>query len=77
MTMIYPTNRMSAEPNNVRRWKMPSFKCKDIGMKDSFEVKTENADELMPIIAIHADKTHNMKEPDAAMLEKIKKAIKK
>jgi predicted small metal-binding protein len=56
---------------------MPSFKCKDIGMKDNFEVKTDNADELMPIIAMHAEKTHNMKEVDPVTLDKIKKAIKK
>jgi predicted small metal-binding protein len=61
----------------VRRWEMPSFKCKDIGMKDNFEVKTDNADELMPIIAMHAEKTHNMKEVDPVTLDKIKKAIKK
>ena len=41
---------------------MPSFKCKDIGMKCDFEIKTDNEDELMPIIALHAEKTHNMKE---------------
>jgi len=41
---------------------MPSFKCKDLGMKDDFEVKTPNADELMPIIAIHAEKSHGMKD---------------
>ncbi len=56
---------------------MASFKCKDIGMKCNFEVKTENPDELMPIIAIHAEKSHNMKEIDPATLEKVKKAIKK
>ena len=56
---------------------MPSFKCKDLGMKDDFEVKTPNADELMPIIAIHAEKSHGMKDVPPDMLEKIKKAIKK
>jgi predicted small metal-binding protein len=56
---------------------MPSFKCKDIGMNDKFEVKTDNADELMPIIALHAEKSHNMKDVSPDMAEKIKKAIKK
>ena len=56
---------------------MASFKCKDIGMKCKFEVKTDNQDELMPIIALHADKSHNMKEFSPDMLEKVKKAIKK
>ena len=56
---------------------MPSFKCKDLGMKCSFEVKDENQDELMKIIAMHGEKTHNMKELPADMMEKVKKAIKK
>jgi predicted small metal-binding protein len=56
---------------------MPSFKCKDMGMQCKFEVKTENADEIMPIVAIHAEKSHNMKDVSPEMLEKIKKAIKK
>jgi predicted small metal-binding protein len=56
---------------------MPSFKCKDIGMKCGFEIKDENPDELMQEIALHGEKTHNMKGNDPAMMEKIKKAIKK
>ena len=57
---------------------MPSFKCKDIGMKCNFEVKDENQDELMSVIALHAEKTHNLKGLfPADMTEKIKKAIKK
>jgi len=56
---------------------MPSFKCKDAGMKCKFEVKTENQDELLPIIAVHAEKSHNMKEIPADTMEKVKKAIKK
>jgi predicted small metal-binding protein len=57
---------------------MPSFKCKDVGMKDKFEVKTESMDEMMTIIAAHAEKSHNIKSPfPADMAEKIKKAIKK
>lgn len=56
---------------------MPSFKCKDVGMKCKFEIKDENQDELMSIIALHGEKTHNMKEATPDMMEKIKKAIKK
>ncbi|MDO8568763.1 MAG: DUF1059 domain-containing protein [Dehalococcoidales bacterium] len=56
---------------------MPSFKCKDIGMKCNFEVKDENQDELMSVIALHVEKTHNMKQASPDMTEKIKKAIKK
>ena len=56
---------------------MASFKCKDLGMKCGFEVKDENQDELMKIIALHAEQTHNMKETSPEMMAKIKKAIKK
>ena len=56
---------------------MASFKCKDVGMKCGFEVKDENQDELMSIIALHAEKSHNMKDAPPEMMEKIKKAIKK
>ncbi|MBI4186794.1 MAG: DUF1059 domain-containing protein [Chloroflexi bacterium] len=57
---------------------MSSFKCKDIGMKCKFEVKDENQDELMSVIALHAEKTHNMKAPfPADMMDKVKKAIRK
>jgi len=56
---------------------MPSLKCKDAGMKCKFEVKTENQDELMQIIALHAEKSHNMKTIPPEAMEKIKKAIKK
>ncbi len=56
---------------------MPSFKCKDVGIKCKFEVKTENQDELMPIIALHAEKSHQMKDVPPDKMEQIKKAIKK
>lgn len=55
---------------------MPSFKCKDIGMKDEFEIKDPNQDELMSMILLHADKTHGMKQPTPEFQEKVKKAIK-
>ncbi|MBI2831766.1 MAG: DUF1059 domain-containing protein [Chloroflexi bacterium] len=56
---------------------MSSFKCKDMGMKCKFEVKTENQDELMPMIALHAEKSHSMKDIPPDMMEKVKKVIKK
>jgi predicted small metal-binding protein len=56
---------------------MASFKCKDMGMKCGFEVKDENQDELMSIISLHAEKSHNIKQASPEMQEKIKKAIKK
>ena len=56
---------------------MASFKCKDIGMECKFEVHDENEDELMKIVALHAENTHNMKDVPPDMMEKIKKAVKK
>ncbi len=57
---------------------MASFKCKDLGMKCGFEVKDENRDELMQMVAEHAERTHNMKPPFASdMQQAIQKAIKK
>ena len=56
---------------------MVSFKC-IMGMDCSFEVKDADRDELMQIIALHAEKTHNMKRPlPADVMEKVNKAIKK
>jgi predicted small metal-binding protein len=56
---------------------MPSIKCKDIGMKCGFEVKDDSRDELMQILALHAEKTHNMKTIPPEVMEKVQKAIKK
>ena len=56
---------------------MASFKCKDIGMACKFEVKDENEEELMKIIALHGEQSHGMKETSPEMAAKIKKAIKK
>ena len=56
---------------------MASFKCKDVGMKCGFEIKDENQEELMKIIALHGEKSHNMKEISPDVMEKVKKAIKK
>ena len=56
---------------------MASIKCKDLGMQCGFEVKDEDQDELMQILALHAEKTHKMKTISPDVMEKIKKAIKK
>jgi predicted small metal-binding protein len=56
---------------------MASLKCKDIGMKCGFEVKDEDRDELMKIVALHAQNTHNIKEISPELAERVQKAIKK
>jgi predicted small metal-binding protein len=56
---------------------MPSIKCRDIGMKCGFEVKDEDEGELMQIVALHAEKTHNLKTIPPDVMEKVKKAIKR
>ena len=56
---------------------MPSFKCSDLGMKCSFEIKDENKDEMMQMIAIHGEKTHGIKEITPDFKQKIEKVIKK
>ena len=56
---------------------MASFKC-NMGMNCDFEVKDKDRDELVQIIALHAEKTHNMKRPlPPDIMEKVNKAIKK
>ena len=56
---------------------MPSFACKDIGMSDNFEVKTESQEELMKIVETHAKTSHNIDKVSPDMKDKIQKAIKK
>ena len=56
---------------------MPSFKCKDVGMKCGFEVKDENQDEMMQMIAMHGEKSHNLKPVPPDLMERVKKAIKR
>jgi predicted small metal-binding protein len=55
---------------------MPSIKCKDLGMKCGFEVKDENRDELIQILAMHAEKTHQLKIIPQELMQRIQKAIK-
>ncbi len=56
---------------------MPSFKCKDVGMKCGFEIKDESEKEMMQMINEHALQTHGIKEPSPDLQERIKKAVKK
>ncbi len=56
---------------------MPSFKCADLGMKCSFEIKDEDKDEMMKMIAMHGEKSHGYKEITPDMKAKIEKVIKK
>jgi inorganic pyrophosphatase len=58
------------------RIEMPSIKCKDIGMTCGFELKDDNRDELMQLLAMHAEKTHNLKTIPPDVMQKIQKAIK-
>lgn len=56
---------------------MPSLKCRDMGMNCGFEVKDENRDEMMQIISLHAEKTHGIKAPFSAdMQRQLQQAIK-
>jgi predicted small metal-binding protein len=57
---------------------MASFKCKDMGMDCEFEVKDKDQGELMQIVILHKEKTHNQKVPlPPDVMEKVRKAIKK
>ena len=55
---------------------MPSIKCKDIGMNCGFELKDDSQDELMQLLALHAEKTHSMKTIPPDVMQKVQKAIK-
>ena len=56
---------------------MPSFRCKDIGMRCEFEATAKNEDELVKKIAEHAREAHNMETIPPDVMAKVKKAIKK
>jgi predicted small metal-binding protein len=56
---------------------MPSYKC-NMGQSCDFEAKDKNQQELVQIIALHAETTHNMKRPlPPDIMEKVNKQIKK
>jgi predicted small metal-binding protein len=54
---------------------MPSFKCKDIGLKCEFEAIAENEAELERIIAEHAHMAHSLDPIPADMWRKIRSEI--
>jgi predicted small metal-binding protein len=54
---------------------MPTFKCKDMGMDDDFEIHDDNEEELMEMVMLHHEKTHGIKNMSPEMMGKIKKAI--
>ncbi|QYZ79921.1 DUF1059 domain-containing protein [Methanofollis formosanus] len=54
---------------------MPSFKCKDIGMKCEFETTAENEFDLEQKIADHAREVHGKENLSAEEWMQIKKAI--
>jgi predicted small metal-binding protein len=56
---------------------MASFKCADIGMACSFEVKgAKDADEVLAIAATHARSSHGISSPPPDLVAKLKQAIK-
>jgi predicted small metal-binding protein len=55
---------------------MPSIKCRDLGMDCGFEVTDENREEMMQVLLLHAEKTHNIKVVPPDIMHKIQKAIK-
>ena len=55
---------------------MPSFRCADLGMPCSFEVKdATNKDEVMQIVAVHAKVGHGMESVPADLAAKVSAAI--
>jgi len=40
---------------------MTTFKCKSLGIKCDFEVRANNRNELVKIIALHANQTHRLR----------------
>ncbi|MGI0133472.1 MAG: DUF1059 domain-containing protein [Candidatus Micrarchaeaceae archaeon] len=54
-----------------------NFACRDAGMQQcSFEVKSENESEVLEFAQLHAQRSHNIQSIDAAMVAKLKGAIK-
>ena len=53
-----------------------TFACRDIGMGCGFEAGAANMGELLPKIADHAKKAHNMAQIDDGTVAKVKAAIK-
>ncbi len=55
---------------------MPSFRCADLGMKCSFEVRNGTSkDEVLQMTAIHAKNAHGMATMPPDMAAKVQAAI--
>jgi predicted small metal-binding protein len=54
---------------------MPSYKCRDTGMKCDFEVTADTEAELERIIAEHAHTAHNIDPIQDDLWRKIKNVI--
>lgn len=52
------------------------FACADVGVKCSWSAKAGNENELMKVVAEHAQKEHGMKEIPKDLVDKVKAAIK-
>ena len=56
---------------------MASFKCADLGMACGFEVKgAKDGNEVLAIAAAHAKSSHNIANPPADLVAKIKSVTK-
>ncbi len=56
---------------------MASFKCADLGMACGFEVKgAKDANEVLAIAAAHAKSSHDIANPPADLVAKIKSVVK-
>jgi predicted small metal-binding protein len=60
-----------------RRATMAEYKC-NMGDKCEFEVKDKDREELVQLVALHAERTHNMKRPlPPNIMTEVDKQIKK
>lgn len=56
---------------------MASFKCADLGMACSFELKgAKDADEVLAMAAAHAKSSHGIANPPADLVAKIRSVVK-
>lgn len=56
---------------------MAEYKC-NMGDKCEFEVKDKDREELVQVVALHAERTHNMKRPlPTNIMAEVDKQIKK
>ncbi len=55
---------------------MPTFKCRDVGMRCKFEVKSKDSDELLKMFELHSEKSHSLKKVPPPLMDKVKQVIK-